>query len=431
MRLWLLPLFALALAAQPQPPGGALAGERLRVLVSTDAGGTDPDDLQSLVHLLLYADVLELEGLISSPYGPGRRQHILEVIGHYEKDYPNLRAHSPRYPTPAALRAITHQGATDSPGPSGVGQPTAGSRWIATRALASDPRPLYVLVWGGLEDLAQALHDHPSILPKLRVYFIGGPNKMWSVDAYNYIHTHHPALWFIEANSTYRGWFVGGNQEGEWHNRNFARTHAAGRGALGGFFTSLLDGNLKMGDSPAVGYLLRGVPADPGQPGWGGRFVRLWDGRKSVFSHLTTEADTAEAFGIAEFALPSPAGLTAADQVRILFDNRIPAPASIEGGLLRFRFSPRDAKLWSYTIESSFAGLNGLSGRFTAVPGRGGPPSKSHPNWWIDDPSPGSAEGIHPGAKHINRWRVDFLSDFAARLQRCLPPSTPGGAVSK
>ena len=37
--------------------------QRPRVLVSTDIGGTDPDDFQSMVHLLLYADVLDLEGL--------------------------------------------------------------------------------------------------------------------------------------------------------------------------------------------------------------------------------------------------------------------------------------------------------------------------------------------------------------------------------
>ena len=87
----------------------------------------------------------------------------------------------------------------------GVRQPTEGSRWIIERARAADPRPLYVLVWGGIEDLAQALHDAPDILPKLRVHFIGGPNKKWSPDAYQYIVTHHPALWMIEANATYNG----------------------------------------------------------------------------------------------------------------------------------------------------------------------------------------------------------------------------------
>ena len=74
-------LVALTQSAQPAiGPGGALDGARPRVVVTTDIGGTDPDDFQSLVHLLLYADVLDIEGLISSPYGPGRKQHILQVI---------------------------------------------------------------------------------------------------------------------------------------------------------------------------------------------------------------------------------------------------------------------------------------------------------------------------------------------------------------
>ncbi len=209
--------------------GGALAGDRPRVLISTDIGGTDPDDFQSMVHLLLYADVLDIEGLISSPFGPGRKADILRVVDAYERDYPRLVTHSARYPQPDDLRAITKQGAIDRVGPPGVGAPTEGSDWIVRCARRDDPRPLYVLVWGGIEDLAQALHDAPDILPKLRVYFIGGPNKMWSVEAYNYIEKHHPDLWIIEANSTYRGWFVGGNQTGEWGNKGFVAEHVAGR----------------------------------------------------------------------------------------------------------------------------------------------------------------------------------------------------------
>jgi hypothetical protein len=50
-------------------------------------------------------------------------------------------------------------------------------------AKRDDSRPLHVLVWGGIEDLAQALHDAPDILPKLRVYWIGGPSKKWIVNA--------------------------------------------------------------------------------------------------------------------------------------------------------------------------------------------------------------------------------------------------------
>ena len=44
-----------------------------RVLISTDIGGTDPDDNQSMAHLLMYTDCFDLEGLVSSPsYGSGR-----------------------------------------------------------------------------------------------------------------------------------------------------------------------------------------------------------------------------------------------------------------------------------------------------------------------------------------------------------------------
>ncbi|HEY8459121.1 MAG TPA: DUF1593 domain-containing protein [Blastocatellia bacterium] len=271
---WNFPAAGGATIAKVESP----APQRPRVLVSTDIGGTDPDDFQSMVHFLAYADRFDIDGLVSSPYGPGRKEHILEVIDRYERDYANLKTYSAHYPPPSALRAISKQGAIDSPGPAGVGKPTEGSQWIVRCARRKDARPFHVLVWGGIEDLAQALHDAPDILPKLRVYFIGGPNKMWSVNAYNYIEQNHPKLWLIEANATYRGWFV-----------------------------------------------------------------------------------------------------------------------------------------------------DGQSGKFTAAP----PPvertnkvSTAHPNWWIDDPDPAAAEGVHPGAKSVNQWRVDFLRDFAARMLRCKNPKS-------
>ena len=311
-------LAAPAFVAAQQAPGagGALDGVRHRVLVSTDIGGTDPDDQQSMVHLLLYADVFDLEGLVSSPYGPGRKSHILEVIDRYERDYPNLRSHSDRYPTPDALRAITKQGEIDVAPYAGVRQPTEGSRWIVERARAADPRPLYVLVWGGLEDLAQALHDAPDILPKLRVHFIGGPNKKWSPDAYQYIVTHHPALWMIEANATYNGWFVGGDQTGDQGNAGFVKAHVAGRGALGDYFVALLGGVIKMGDTPTVSRLLRGTPEDPSQPSWGGRYVRAWTRPFATFERLTTAADRIEHFAILELVLPLGDGAPANPEAR-------------------------------------------------------------------------------------------------------------------
>jgi hypothetical protein len=195
--LLILPLNAGSLYSTPDQDKAA--PQRHRVIVSTDIGGTDPDDFQSMVHFLVYADRFDVEGLVSSPYGPGGRAHILRVIDTYATDFANLKTYSPQYPSPDELRGMTKQGAIDSVTGQGVRAPTEGSDWIVSAARRNDPRPLWLLVWGGIDDLAQALHDAPDILPKLRVYFIGGPNKMWSVHAYNYIEQHHPALWVVEA----------------------------------------------------------------------------------------------------------------------------------------------------------------------------------------------------------------------------------------
>jgi hypothetical protein len=412
-------------------PGGR-AGEteraRHRVIVSTDIGGTDPDDFQSMVHLLLYADVLEIEGLISSPFGKGSKEDILRVIDAYERDYENLRTYSDQYPTPDALRAITKQGEKASAPYAGVRRTTEGSDWIVQCARRDDPRPLHVLVWGGIEDLAQALYDAPDILPKLRVYYIGGPNKKWGPDAYHYIATNHLTLWIIESNATYRGYFVGGNQTGEWSNEGFVRQHVVGKGALGAFFAALLGGAIKMGDTPSVSWLLRGTPGEPTWPSWGGRYVRAWDRPYAQFTRLTTAQDRIEHFGILELVLPLGAGAPEEPEGRMVVENQSLIGHPDGRGNLRFRFCPRDPKVFRYEIRSNVPGLDGKTGEITSVappPWVALRPSPRFPNWWTDDPSPEMKEGIHHGARSISQWREDYLRDFAERIERCAKPASP------
>lgn len=404
---------------------GALAGNRYRVVVSTDIGGTDPDDFQSMVHLLLYADVLDIEGLISSPYGPGRKKHILEVIDHYEQDYRNLKSYSAKYPTPDALRAITKQGAAERAGYQGVGASTEGSEWIIERARTDNPRPLHVLVWGGIEDLAQALHDAPDILPKLRVYWIGGPNKKWSPDAYQYIVEHHPKLWIIEANATYRGWFVGGNQTGQWSNSGFVEQHVVGKGSLGAFFATQLGKEIKMGDTPSVGWLLKGTPGDPSQPSWGGRFVRAWNRPYYRFDRITTKSDRMQEFGILELILPLGADSPEKPEAWLKVTNQSLVGHLPGDGTVRFRFSPKAAGIYNFKIRSNVPSLDGKSGgitAFTPPPKVAQHPSAKHPNWWTDNPAQQFSENGHIGIKTVNRWREDFLNDFAKRMERCGTP---------
>ena len=433
-RRLLLLVLATAVLTSAHADLGALAGTRHRVIVSTDIGGTDFDDFQSLVHVLVYADVLDLEGLISSPYGPGRKEHILQVLAHYEHDFPTLRTHSNRYPTPAALRAITKQGETEVAPYAGVRRTTEGSDWIVRCARRDDPRPLHVLIWGGIEDLAQALHDAPDISPRLRVHFIGGPNKKWSPDAYHYIATQHPSVWMIESNSTYRGWFVGGYQQGDFAAEAFAEKRAAGRGALGEFFAHGIhfEGQkrttLKMGDTPTFSWLLRGNPEMPFQPGWGGRYVRAWTRPYVQFDRITTAADQMEHFGILELALPLGPNAPATPEAVMVIENQRLVGHLDGTGTIRFRFCPKDAKVYRYTLTGNIPALDGLRGEITVVapaPAAALTPDPRWPNWWTDDPSPEASEGPHQGARTISPWRKGFLTDFALRLERCRTPATP------
>ncbi len=418
-------LLAVAIISCQQKREGKTEIKPYRVLISTDIGGTDPDDFQSMVHLFLYADTLEIEGLISSPFGPGRKEHILQVIDQYEKDYPNLKTYSEKYPTPDSLRAITKQGAIEVAGYTGFDKPTEGSDWIVKCARRDDPQPLYVLVWGGIEDLAQALHDAPDILPKLRVYYIGGPNKKWTPDAYQYIADNFPDLWMIESNATYRGWFTGGNQEGEWSNDGFPAKYIKDKGAMASFFMTQLGGSIKMGDTPSLAWLLKGDPQNPATPGWGGQYIRAWDRPYSRFSGMTTENDSIQQFAILELVLPITSKLPENPEAQLHVENQSLIGYFANDGTVRFRFSPKSPKAFSFVINSNVPEIDGKTGGITAyIPplSLAKHPSEKYRNWWTDDPRPEFAEGEHIGAKTVSQWREEFLKDFAKRMARCANP---------
>lgn len=254
-----------------------------RVLVSTDVGGTDPDDFQSLIHLFMYADQVSIEGLVSSPFGAGRKSAILDMINLYEQDFPRLAAHSEYFPSAGYLREVSKQGALGSAPYAGHSQSTEGSDWIIRCARKKSEQPLWVLVWGGLEDLAQALHDAPDIADKIRVYWIGGPNKKWSVNSYVYIAQSHPDLWMIEANATYRGWFMDADSPAHLKGDTYYTRYIQGKGGMGKAFKNYYGGRIKMGDTPSLAYLLHGNPAEPEGESWGGSFVRITRSAQRVF----------------------------------------------------------------------------------------------------------------------------------------------------
>lgn len=272
----------------------AVAGEKPRVIVSTDIGGGDPDDFQSMVHYLLYADVLETEGLISSPPKRGRARDIFECIDAYCGDYMNLRSWSHDYPTPGALRRMVKQGAID---PQSGDTPAAtisdGAALIIERAKVESERPLYVLVWGSITDVAQAVHKDPGIKAKLRIYSIGSWNTRQDPDARDYLFKNHPDLWWIENDTTFRGMYMGGDQAGDLGNREFLQQHVKGHGDLGALFMKK-KADIKMGDTPSVLYMLHGDANRPETEHWGGAFVRPFPARRHTYWHDNPEKSVRE-----------------------------------------------------------------------------------------------------------------------------------------
>src|SRR5690554_6384038 len=142
-----------------------------RVIVSTDIGGTDDDDFQSMIHYLMYADQFETQGLISSPHGDGRKEDILPLIDSYEQDYEKLIARSNNFPTPHHIRSVHKQGALCMVRLKGGQESTEGSDWIIECARRDVEKPVWDLLWCRLVEVHHALHDAPDIADRIRVYW--------------------------------------------------------------------------------------------------------------------------------------------------------------------------------------------------------------------------------------------------------------------
>ncbi len=258
--------FAFILQSQKKP----------LVIISTDIGGDDPDDYQSMVHLLHYADKFEIMGLISSPPKKGRKEHILEVLEAYEEDFAVLKKHSTDFPLPEALKKIVFQGALDAQKREIPAQTSSGAQHII-KVLSQSKDPVWVLVWGSITDVAQAVHTSPRIKKNLRVYSIGSWNTRHDSLARNYLYNEHKDLWWIESNTTFRGMYVGGNQKANMDNQSFVSTYLKDHGALGQLFYEK-KADIKMGDTPSVLYLLHGDRNDPEGESWGGTYRKTGHG---------------------------------------------------------------------------------------------------------------------------------------------------------
>ena len=72
-----------------------------------------------------------------------------------------------------------------------------------------------MLVWGSITDVAQALHDDPSIKEKIRVHYIASWNRTQDPYSFKYVDENHPDTWLIRDETTFRGWYIGGRTDGD------------------------------------------------------------------------------------------------------------------------------------------------------------------------------------------------------------------------
>jgi len=353
-----------ALPAASPPSSSALATkQRLIVLSDIEA---DPDDTQSFIRLFLYANQIDLEGLVATTSVHMKQgvhaSSIQRIIDAYAKVQPNLNLHEPGYPAANRLRALVREGqAGYGMAAVGDGRDTAGSRLIIDALDKDDGRPLWVSIWGGANSLAQALHhlratrspaDVARLVARLRVYTISDQD-----DSGAWIRKTFPDLFYIVS--------PGGYGAGTWtaiHSRidgidndvvgnDWLRDHIQqGHGPLGAAYPDVAYG--MEGDTPAYLSLIPNGLNDAEHPDWGG-----WGGRYELYTPTRATMD--------------PGGFT--------------------GGV---PIEPETRPIWTNAIDTVTPIVRKDIGRAVA---------------------PGDRT-IKDFRATLWRWRGDFQNDFAARM---------------
>jgi len=279
--------------------------EKTRLVVLTDIGN-EVDDQQSLIRVLMYANDFDIEGLIAttSVYLDNPLGYMIDnYIDDYASVYDNLLLHDNDFPTPNYLKSISANGNVgDNMSNVGSGKSSAGSNLIVDVLKKNDPRPIWFIVWGGNNTMAQALYDLSNsvsaaeldaIIEKIRVYEIAGQDNGSAWIAHNY-----PELKFIRAQKSWRGMSKlesspgsfteshGGNEEvvsPQWVDTHIQNNH----GPAGSNYPDTK--HFYETDSPSFLYLLSATkglndPEEQWQGSWGGTFKKTKS--KNPFSIL-------------------------------------------------------------------------------------------------------------------------------------------------
>jgi len=281
--LLLLTLLSHGIIAQSASP-------RARLIVLTDIEN-EPDDSQSLIRLLTYANQIDIEGLIATTSVHLRKrvapETIHRIVDAYGRVQPNLLKHEPGYPTAQALKTLIKKGLpVYGLGGVGEGKDSEGSAWIIQQLEKPDDRPLWVSAWGGVNTLAQALwtvqksrtpQQAERMYRKLRVYTISDQD-----DSGPWIRKTFPGVAYVVSPGygyDQATWLGMSTKEPGTHPEYVSDAWLAeniqqGHGPLGALYPDVAFA--MEGDTPSfLGLIPNGlnVAEHPDWGGWGGRYV--------------------------------------------------------------------------------------------------------------------------------------------------------------
>ena len=283
-----------------------------RLVVCTDIAPADvePDDMESMVRLMAYADLFEVEALITSvgwncdPYPKEWAEYLQRVIEAYRKDVPKLMKRSGQttflpiseeeksqfigyWPSADYIKSRAVMG-SERGGIKviGEGNDSPGSELLIRLADEDDPRPIYVAAWGGANTLAQAIwrvkqtrsaEELNQFVRKFRLYTITDQDMQFNMRMDRAYSSHmwlrkefKDNLQFIWDEGTWQEQCDLGKRNWQLH-----KDHIQGKGNLGKEYPDYKWG--VEGDTPSFLYVMpNGLndPEDPHQAGWAGYHER-------------------------------------------------------------------------------------------------------------------------------------------------------------
>ena len=308
--LALLLILPAALSAKQKKDKNTPLKPRIVVLTDIAPANIEPDDMESMVRLLVHADLYEIEAMIATggwnssdrAYPTEWLDSLKTCIDAYEKDLPNLMKRSSQsgflptesenrqqaigyWPSAAYLRSRTMLGSLEL-GYEKLGSEnnSAGSDFIIRLADEKDSRPLWILAWGGANTLAQAIWkvkqerseaEWRKFIRKIYVYTITDQDVSINKRENHRISSHYwmrktcgKDLHFVWDESAW----ISQNGIGKANWKEYT-THIQGHGHLGKIYPNYKWG--VEGDTPSFLHVTpNGLndPTVPGHTGWGGFF---------------------------------------------------------------------------------------------------------------------------------------------------------------